>query len=312
MRQDSAVPDVVEIEGLEKRYGGHPALRGLDLRVPEGVVYGFLGPNGSGKTTTMRILLGLLRTDAGRVRLLGGDPWAEGARVRQEVGYLPSGAGLFGRMRGAQLLDHLSRLDGRPPVLRERACRALRLSDADLDRQVRTYSRGMRQKLGLVTALQHDPRLLVLDEPTEGLDPLVQEGLLELLRERRAAGRTVLFSSHVLSEVEELCDRAAIVRAGRIVREGTIEALRAGRGRRVRLVPADGQEPPRLPDAELVETRGRELVYRHAGPVAALLAALAGLRPEEVSIETPRLEEIFLDEYRDEAVGQVDRAAATR
>jgi ABC-2 type transport system ATP-binding protein len=174
------VTDAVETRALRKRYGSHVALDGVDLSVPSGTIYGFLGPNGSGKTTTMRILLGLLRADAGSARVLGADAWTDGPRLRADVGYLPSAPGLHGRMRGAHALEHFSRLDRRPPVLRAAACRALRLSDADLARPIRAYSRGMRQKLAIVGAVQHDPRLLVLDEPTEGLDPLVQDGFLEL------------------------------------------------------------------------------------------------------------------------------------
>ncbi len=292
--------DVVDIRGLTKRYGARAALRGLDLQVPEGALFGFLGPNGSGKTTTMRVLMGLLRRDAGDVRVFGADPWTDGVAVRSRVGYLPSAPGLFGRMRGRQLLDHFARLDGRPPVLREEACSALRLSADDLARPVRTLSRGMRQKVGIVQAVQADPPLLILDEPSEGLDPLVQEGFLELLRRRRAAGRTVLFSSHVLSEVELLCDRVAIVRAGRIVEEGTVEGLRAGLPRRVTLILPDGAAPPPIPGAEVLELAGPRVVLRHQGPAAELLAAVAPLRPLDVRIEPAGLDEIFLDAYREE------------
>ncbi len=291
----------VETRALRKRYGRHVALDGVDLRVPEGTIYGFLGPNGSGKTTTMRILLGLLRADGGEAWVLGGEAWADGPRVRADVGYLPSAPGLFGRMRGQQALDHFTRLDGRPPTLRAAAARALRLTEADLARPVRAYSRGMRQKLAIVGALQHAPRLLVLDEPTEGLDPLVQEGFLDLLRELRRQGRTVLFSSHVLSEVESLCDRVAIVRAGRIVGEGTIAELRAGRPRRVTVTLRDASADVRLPGAEAVVRAGARVVLRHAGPPAALLRALGELDPLDVTIDEPPLEEIFLDAYREPA-----------
>jgi ABC-2 type transport system ATP-binding protein len=293
------VTDAVETRALRKRYGSHVALDGVDLSVPSGTIYGFLGPNGSGKTTTMRILLGLLRADAGSARVLGADAWAEGPRLRADVGYLPSAPGLHGRMRGAHALEHFSRLDRRPPVLRAAACRALRLSDADLARPIRAYSRGMRQKLAIVGAVQHDPRLLVMDEPTEGLDPLVQDGFLELLRDRRSAGRTVLLSSHVLSEVEALCDRLAIVRAGRIVGEGTIAELRGGRPRRVAVTLRDGTTDPELPGADLVSRVGARLTLRHTGPPGPLLAALAALDPVDVTIDEPPLEEIFLDAYRE-------------
>ncbi len=289
-----------ETRALRKRYGRHVALDGVDLRVPEGTIYGFLGPNGSGKTTTMRVLLGLLRADEGAAHVLGRDAWTEGPRVRAEIGYLPSAPGLFGRMRGRQALEHFTRLDRRPPTLRTTAVRALRLTDADLARPVRAYSRGMRQKLAIVGALQHAPRLLVLDEPTEGLDPLVQEGFLDLLRALRRDGRTVLFSSHVLSEVELLCDRVAIVRAGRIVGEGTIGELRAGRPRRVTVTLRDAATDLGRPRTEMVERTGPRVVLRHTGPPAALLRALGELDPLDVTIDEPPLEEIFLDAYRED------------
>ena len=178
----------------------------------------------------MRILAGLLRADAGTARLLGGDPWHDGPRLRARLGYLPSDPGLYGRMTGAEVLDHFARLGGSAPSLRAEALDALALSAADLARQVRGYSRGMRQKVAIAQALQHDPELLVLDEPSEGLDPLVQEGLFALLRGRRDAGRTVFLSSHVLPEVERLCEQVALIRAGRIVDEGTIEQPAGGAG----------------------------------------------------------------------------------
>jgi ABC-2 type transport system ATP-binding protein len=287
----------IVMRGLEKRFGDRAALAGVDLSVPAGSVYGFLGPNGAGKTTTMRILLGLLRATGGEARLLGGDPWRDGPRLRAEVGFLPSDPGAYGRLTGAESLDHLSRLDRRPPVLRARACDALRLSADDLARPLRTYSRGMRQKVAIVQAVQHDPALLVLDEPTEGLDPLVQEGFFELVRERAAAGRTVFLSSHVLAEVESLCERVGIIRAGRIVAEGTIADLRRERPRRVGVLIGAGPDPA-LPGARLVGRRDGRLLYDHRGETGPLLRALAELAPLDVSIEEPGLDEVFLDLYR--------------
>jgi ABC-2 type transport system ATP-binding protein len=290
------VPPAIEIEALRKRYGEQVALDGVTLRVEEGAVYGFLGPNGAGKTTTMRILLGLLRADGGSVRVLGRDPWRDGIAVRGRIGYLPGGANLY-RMRGRQVLDYFSGLDTAPPVRRAALCDALRLADADLDRPVRGYSKGMRQKLALVQALQHDPDLAVLDEPTEGLDPLVQDGFVAMLDARRRDGRTTFLSSHVLPEVEELCDRAAIIRAGRIVVDGTIDELRGSRPRQVTVV-LDGP-PPALPGCALVGTGPRGAVYAHRGDVAELLRALADLVPRDVRIEEPGLDDVFRDLYED-------------
>ena len=183
------MPDApVALTGVVKRYGERRALDGFDLRVAAGEVFGFLGPNGAGKTTAIRVALGLLRPDAGSVSVLGRDPWVEGVADRARLGYLPSAPRFYERMRGVDLLDHLATLSGGGTGGRARALELLELSAGDLARPVREYSRGMRQKLGIVQALQHEPELLVLDEPTEGLDPIVQEGFYELVRERRERG----------------------------------------------------------------------------------------------------------------------------
>ncbi len=283
--------------GLEKRYGDRYALAGVDLTVPRASVYGFLGPNGAGKTTTLRVAMGLLHADGGSIRVLGQDPWREGHRLRADVGFLPTDPGLPMRMRGAQALEYFASLDGRPPVLRRAACEALRLSDADLDRPIRTFSRGMRQKLAIVQAVQHDPRLLVLDEPTEGLDPLVQDGFFGFLRDRREAGTTVFFSSHVLSEVEALCDRVAIIREGRIVDEGRVDELRGRRPKRVTVVLRDPAAPVAIAGATVVERTDGMVTMDYLGEAQALLEALSRLAVDDVRIEEPGLDEIFLSYY---------------
>ncbi len=292
---------ILAARDVQKRYGAHRALDGVTLTVPEASLYGFLGPNGAGKTTTLRVAMGLLHADGGEMRVLGADPWsADGRRIRGQIGFLPTDPGLPLRMRGEQALDYFTRLDGRPPTLRAAACDALRLADADLARPVRTYSRGMRQKLAIVQAVQHDPRLLILDEPTEGLDPLVQDGFFTFLRERRDEGATVLLSSHVLSEVEALCDRVAIIRAGHIVDEGLVDELRGRRPKRVTLQLSDGDAPVAFPGATLVSRQGGHVVMDYHGDATALLRALAALPVADVRIDEPGLDEIFLSYYRSE------------
>ncbi len=291
---------VLVARDVQKRYGSHRALDGVSLAVPQASLYGFLGPNGAGKTTTLRVAMGLLHADGGEMRVLGADPWRDGRRIRGDIGFLPTDPGLPGRMRGAQALDYFARLDRRPPVLRAIACDALRLTHADLARPIRAYSRGMRQKLAIVQAVQHDPRLLILDEPTEGLDPLVQDGFFRFLRERRDAGTTVLLSSHVLSEVEALCDRVAIIRDGRIVDEGLVDDLRGRRPKRVTLQLADPAASIALPGATIVQRHGNTVGLDYLGDASALLAALAALPITDVRIEEPGLDEIFLSYYRSE------------
>ena len=287
----------IQTTGLEKRYGDRRALAGVDLAVPAASLYGFLGPNGAGKTTTLRVAMGLLHADGGTVRVLDRDPWRDGHHLRAEVGFLPTDPGLPLRMRGLQALDYFTSLDRRPPTLRRAACDALRLADADLTRPIRTYSRGMRQKVAIVQAVQHDPRLLLLDEPTEGLDPLVQEGLFGFLRDRRAAGTTVFFSSHTLSEVEVLCDRVAIIRDGRIVDEGRVDDLRGRRPKRVTLVLSDPAAPVDIAGATTLERHGAMVRLDFLGDARQLLGALSRLPVADVRIEEPGLEEIFLSYY---------------
>jgi len=286
----------ISLRGVSKAFGDHTALNAVDLDVHPGEIRGFLGPNGAGKTTAMRIMVGLLRADAGEITVLGGDPWHD-HHVRTNLGFLPSDPGLYGRMTGTALLDHFAALSGQSPVLRERACGLLRMSEADLKRPVRAYSKGMRQKLGVLQALQHDPALLILDEPGEGLDPLVLSGLVELLRDRRDAGRAILFSSHVLAEVEALCDAVTMIRAGAIVGEGTIGELAAHRARTIILELVDATATVDLPGCELIDRNGSRVTLAHQGAVGPLVTALASLDLLDVRIEEASLDQVFMEYY---------------
>ena len=289
---------IAELRGVSKRFGDFTALDGIDLAVSPGEIRGFLGPNGAGKTTAMRIMVGLLRATDGETRVLGGDPWHEPA-VRADLGFLPSDPGFYGRMTGRALLDHFAALSRREPVLREHACLHLRMDESDLDRQVRHYSKGMGQKLGVLQAVQHDPQLLILDEPGEGLDPLVLNGLITLLRERRDAGRAILFSSHVLAEVEALCDAVTMIRGGRIIGEGTIGELAQRRSRHIVLELADPELEVELPDAEPIDRTGARRTFTHHGPIQPLLAALAALPLLDAKIQEASLDEVFMEYYGD-------------
>jgi ABC-2 type transport system ATP-binding protein len=296
----------VELHEVVKHYGARRALDQLDLVLRPGEIFGFLGPNGAGKTTAMRLVLGLLRPDAGLVRLLGADPLT-GVLHRASLGYLPSGPRFYERMRGRQLLDHLAALSCRPSLLRGHVCAALELSGADLERPIREYSRGMRQKLGVAQAMQHDPELLVLDEPTEGLDPLVQEAFFELLRERRDAGRTIFLSSHVLSEVEALCERVGMIRAGRMVAVRSLAELKAERPRLVRItfLDADAASAFDLAGAQRVQLDGNELTLSYAGDPNELVRELACERLVDLTVQDAALEDIFRAYYRGPQDGPV-------
>jgi ABC-2 type transport system ATP-binding protein len=214
----------ISISGLVKTFGTTRALGGLDLEVATGEVHGFLGPNGSGKSTTIRVLLGLLRADAGRVRLLGGDPWADAVALHRRLAYVPGDVTLWPGITGGEAIDLLGRLQGGLDPAR----RAELLERFDLDprKKARTYSKGNRQKVALVAALASDAELYVMDEPTSGLDPLMEAVFQDEVRRLRDAGRTVLLSSHILAEAEALCDRVSIIRHGRTVQSGSLTELR--------------------------------------------------------------------------------------
>ena len=306
---------VIELTGLTKRYGAMVGIQGLDLRVEAGEVFGFLGPNGAGKTTTIRCMVGLLSPTAGTVRVLGLDPIADHGRLTPEIGYLPGELRLYGELTGAQHLALLGQLQGRPTPRREELCQRLELTGRDLGRPVAEYSHGMRQKVGLVQALQHDPEVVILDEPTEGLDPLVQETFFALVSEASEAGRTVFLSSHVLSEVQRACGRVAIVRAGRLVAVEAVAALREARARRVRLSFPDGYDHGVVPmDAAWSPTWSGNELRLLIGPdeLVAALRRLLELPVTDVAVEEAGLDEAFLAFYRQaEAEAEARRPKAS-
>ncbi len=289
----------IEVAGLRKRFGPVHALRGVSFALEPGEVFGYLGPNGAGKTTTLRIAVGLVRADAGEVRLLG-EP-ARRASARERIGYLPGELRLWDDWSARALLDHFARCrPSRPPVLRGPLLEAFGFAAADLGRRVKSLSHGTRRKLGLVLAMQHDPDLLLLDEPTAGLDPLVQRAFREVVLERAAAGRAVLLSSHVLSEVEAVCGRVAILRAGELLALESIESLRARMLRRAR-VRFRGPAPAgltRLAGVERAEVGGNEATLWVRGDPNPLLAEVARAGVEQFVFPEPQLEDIFLAYYR--------------
>jgi beta-exotoxin I transport system ATP-binding protein len=304
----------IQTTGLTKHYGAIQALDSLTIEVREGEIFGFLGPNGAGKSTTIRLLLGFLHPTSGQGRVLGLDIVKDSVAIRGRIGYLPSGIALYDTLTGREQLDYLARLNGRAPVRRAALCDRLELSAATLDRRVRDYSRGMRQKIGIVQALQHEPDLAILDEPTEGLDPLMQRAFYDLLDERRNAGRAIFFSSHILSEVERVCDRVAIVRRGRLVALENITNLLEHRKRNVELRVAGG-DPPVLDGVPGVSaiggTQDGRITCQLEGDVGPFLAAIAGHRISDLTIEPAHLEEAFLELYEDEDTNGVPTTAVT-
>ncbi len=293
---------VIRTEALTKHYGHTVALDHLDLAVPPGVVFGYLGPNGAGKTTTIRLLAGLMRPTSGRATVLGGDTVADVDGVQARIGYLPGDFAADPDLTGREYLTYLANL--RRMGDRSRIGQLADRLGLDLDRHVRTLSHGNRQKVGLVQAFMHDPELLVLDEPTAGLDPLVQQEFLALVRAARDAGRTVFLSSHVLAEVEAVADMVAILRRGRLVVVAPVTTLTRRTVRRVDLVFEDAPPLDKLRTVEGVrEATALDHVAHLAveGSMAALFATAAPHRIVDVVTHDVDLEEIFLGYYEQEA-----------
>src|SRR3954465_6811747 len=289
----------IVVSGLHKSYGATHALDGLDLEVATGEVHGFLGPNGAGKSTTIRVLLGLLKGDEGDVSLLGGDPWHDAAKLHRRLSYVPGDVNLWPNLTGGEVIDLLGRLRGGLDQARRGAL--LERFELDPTKKGRSYSKGNRQKVALVAALAADVELLVLDEPTSGLDPLMGSVFRDCVDEFRPRGGTVLLSSHILAEVERLCDRVSIIRAGRCVESGTLAELR--HLTRTSITADLVTTPPgldALPGVHGVEIDNHrvhlEVDTTALDPVLDALQA-AGVR--SLTSQPPTLEDLFLRHYGD-------------
>lgn len=300
----AAMP-AIALEHLGKRYGAVLALHDVSLEVHEGETFGFLGLNGAGKTTTIRILLDLVRATSGRARVYGIDCRTNGVDVRKRIGYLPGELGFYGDMPGAATLELLGALTGRRVDRRRRRdlLERLELSDADLRRPIRGYSTGMKRKLGLVQAFESDAPLLILDEPTDGLDPLMQDAVYGLLADARQRGRTVFMSSHVLPEVERVCDRIGLLRRGELVLISPVDDVRRLAARVVRVAFSDdvaAPPPGSLMDCDVLAVEPREWRLRVRGALGPLVAHLASLPVADLHVQEPRLEDVLRQYYRDE------------
>ena len=293
-----AAESAITTEKLTKRFGDLVALNGVDLAVSRGEVFGFLGPNGAGKSTTIRLLLGFLHPTSGGASILGMDIRRHHLDIMRRIGYLPSNAAFDEVVTGVQALDELARVGGAQPSRRAEIAERLHLDDETLRRKVRDYSKGTRQKLGIVQALQHDPDVIIMDEPSEGLDPLVQHGFYALLDDLRKEGKTIFFSSHIMSEVERVCDRVAIIRKGTLATVEHISALLSQRKRRVEI--HFSSTPPDLngvPGISSLAVAGKVVIGRLSGDVQPLLKRLAELPVVDLTIEPARLEDVFLEMY---------------
>jgi ABC-2 type transport system ATP-binding protein len=291
--------DVIDVSGLVKRFGSTTALDGLDLQVARGEVHGYLGPNGSGKSTTIRVLLGLLHPDGGEARLLGGDPWREAASLHRRLAYVPGDVNLWPNLSGGEAIDLLGRLRG--GLDRGRRDTLLERFELDPTKKGRAYSKGNRQKVALVAALAADVELLVLDEPTSGLDPLMESVFQDCIDEFADEGHTVLLSSHILAEVERLCDRVTIIRAGRAVETGTLADLQHLTRTSVSAVlgtPPTGLDL--LDGLHDLVAEGNRVTFEVDTPrLGAALETLVRFDVRTLTSQPPTLEELFLRHYGD-------------
>lgn len=304
--------DVIRARGLRKQYGRTTALDGLDLEVSPGEIHGFLGPNGAGKSTTIRILLGLARASGGDVSVFGSDPWHEAVRLHRRIAYVPGDVSVWPNLSGGEAIDLLTRLRGahRDDAYRRERARLCDVFQFDPRKKGRAYSKGNRQKVALIAAFAAPAELYILDEPTSGLDPLMEVVFQDELARVKDAGASVLLSSHILSEVERLCERVSIIRAGRIVESGTLAELRHLTRTEVSFAADDAAWIDGLAgahDAGVANGRARFTV--DSDRVAAVLPALAERGVTGLRIEPPSLEELFLRHYGD-APDVADDAAA--
>jgi ABC-2 type transport system ATP-binding protein len=291
--------DAIAVSGLTKSFGATRALDGVDLTVRTGEVHGFLGPNGAGKSTTIRVLLGLLRADSGTVTLLGGDPWRDAAELHRRLAYVPGDVNLWPNLSGGEVIDLLARLRGGQDP--KRRARLLERFDLDPTKKSRTYSKGNRQKVALVAALASDVELLILDEPTSGLDPLMEAVFRECVNEDREDGRTVLLSSHILSEVEALCDRVSIIRSGRVVDTGTLTEMR--HLARTSVTAELAAPPTNLTGVHNLVVEGTRVAFDVDNDhLDAVLRQLTGFGVRSLTSQPPTLEELFLRHYQTEPV----------
>ncbi len=296
---DPSATAAITTARLSKRYDRTPALDDVSLAVPPGSIFGVLGPNGAGKTTLIRLLMGFVRPSGGTAAIFGHDCWHDGVAARRDLGFLVTADALYPDLSGRAQLDLAATLSGRPPVLRDRLLDALEFPRSLLGKRLGTYSKGTRQKLALVAAIQTEPALLVLDEPSDGLDPLIQRAFEQVLTDLRDRGRTVFLSSHDLAEVERVCERVAIVRQGRLMAEAAVADLRRQQRRIATVAFATGVPDGlgRVPGVEVRHVEGSRAELLVDGEVGPLLAFLGASEVDDLLIRRPRLEEIFLRYY---------------
>jgi len=290
---------IIVIDQLKKSYGKIQAVNGISMSVEHGEIFGFLGPNGAGKTTTIRCMLDVIRPTRGKIRILGLDAQRDKLALHQYIGYLPGDVHLPGQMTGKQIINYFSRLQGTEPVLLKDLVARF---DVEMKRPLKGYSKGMRQKIGIVLAFMCDPQVLILDEPTSGLDPLLQKVFNEFLLEEQARGKTIFMSSHIMSEVEKVCHRIAVIRKGELVTVEEVETLREKAGQRVTVEfgdPVTEEELTRIPGVSMVKKSNGHYQFNVSGSMDPLIKALSRHEVIRLQVEEAPLEEVFLKFYEE-------------
>lgn len=296
--------NVISTSSLTKMYGKNRGIIDVNLEVSEGEVFGFIGPNGAGKSTTIRTLLGLIRPTSGSAALFGQDIATSGPEAREEVGYLPSEVFYYDNMRAIDLLRYSATFYKKPKRgIEQRMHELAKILDLDLGQKIDSMSYGNKKKVGIVQGLQHSPKLLILDEPTSGLDPLMQQTFFDLLREENKHGVTILFSSHILSEVQKLCNRVAIIKEGRIVDVQSVAKLRQNNYTKCRLELAAriNKSALQLSGISNLKAHGATVSFLYKGNINTLTKRLASLKLRDLTLEEPSLEEIFMHYYQKES-----------
>ncbi len=296
--------NIIDIKHLTKMYGHSPGIKDVNLEIHEGEIFGFIGPNGAGKSTTIRTLLGLIQPTSGKAKIFGKDITTHGPEIREEIGYLPSEVFYYDDMRVVDLLNYSASFYRKPKQAMQRRIRELAaLLDLDLQKKIDDLSYGNKKKVGIVQGLLHSPKLIILDEPTGGLDPLMQQTFFDLLRDENKRGATVLFSSHILSEVQKLCDRVAIIKDGTIVKTERMDNLRRHSYVRCKLRVGEpvGEHTFDLPGVSNLIVSRDDVSFLYQGDVNALMKALSGVKLRDALLEEPELEEIFMQYYQKDA-----------
>lgn len=289
---------LIAVQSVTKSFGKVNGVRDLSFSVEQGEIFGFLGPNGSGKTTTIRLLLDLLKPVSGTISLFGLNHKDNSTEIRERCGYLPGNFSAYGNLTGIEFFKLMAGLRKRPQNISHELSRRLSMEETDLKRKIRYFSHGMLQKIGIIQAFMHSPELLILDEPTIGLDPLIQNEFYEIMKEYRDNGGTIFLSSHNLAEVEKICHRIAIIRKGEIIKEETIASLRRNMSRKLILTLNSPVDDIRLPGARMVAKHGLTLEFDYTGTAEDLLKQLAVLPVADLVLPEPDLQEIFMNYYK--------------